>query len=84
MVYNRAGIIVVHIQHWGIVAKQVLVKQLWIQVPHLSHHVSYDCLFFIELCSYCLDEIGPFADRKVTCSVRQDLGSQSSLLYVGR
>ena len=67
--HNRTRGVMVFIEHRSFIAEQVLVKQLWIQVSDLPHHVSHDGLFSSQLRCYCLDEDGSDANDPISSSV---------------
>lgn len=83
-VYDRAGDVVVFVQHWGVVTEQVPSKQLWIQVSNLPHNVPHDRLLAIQLRGDCVDEAGADADRPIHRPVLEDRRPQLRLLRLRR
>lgn len=56
------------LQHWGPIVKQVLAKQLRVQVLDLFDHLSHDGLLIAQLHGNRMDKYGAYADNSVLSS----------------
>ena len=64
-VHDRAGGLVVLVEHWGFAAEQVFAEQLWIQVPDFPDDVPHDGVLVAQLHRDRVDEDGADADDKI-------------------
>lgn len=64
-VHDRAGGVVVFVEHWGFAAEQVFAEQLRVQVPDFLDDVPHDGVLVAQLHRDRVDEDGADADDKI-------------------